>query len=261
MHSPCAVCSWSSNTKLAHCLKQLLTMAIVWQLWLALVEPSAAYEAWCMECCGLLVIPACSPYLASSPLPCDCCCHTADVCCACACCSSLAGCKDACLMLHRLPWRVAMWYKQTGDERVLPLIQAQQKFFEGQNFISAGYSLDGKPRHKYTNICFLAPILILFKVSLWCLLLAAWLHQLPWCRQLCFTVSALTQKTTGKCEVTSCELQIMGGKKKKEIQDALDKERKEGRATYFGETIELVSDLQLQELCKPSNLPRRSKGA
>ena len=67
-------------------------------------------------------------------------------------------------MLCRLPWRVANWHKQTGEERVLLLLKALQKFFEGQKFISAGYSLDGKPHNTYANICFLAPIWILFKV-------------------------------------------------------------------------------------------------
>ena len=56
-------------------------------------------------------------------------------------------------------------------------------------------------------------------------------------------------------------LQIMGSKNQKQIEDAIRKERDEGRATYFGESIELVSNLQLQELCKPGNLPRSSSEA
>jgi hypothetical protein len=50
------------------------------------------------------------------------------------------------------------------------LLQAQQHFFEGQDLISAGYRLNGKPSETYTNICFLAPVLCLFKVSLFILL-------------------------------------------------------------------------------------------
>lgn len=65
----------------------------------------------------------------------------------------------------RTPWRLAVWYKQTQDKRILPLLQAQQRFFEGQDLISSGYSLDGKPSQSYTNICFLAPVWCLFKVS------------------------------------------------------------------------------------------------
>ena len=64
----------------------------------------------------------------------------------------------------RAPWRLAVWYKQTHDQRLLPLLQAQQHFFEGQDLISAGYSLKGKPLETFTNICFLAPVLCLFQV-------------------------------------------------------------------------------------------------
>jgi len=73
-------------------------------------------------------------------------------------------------LLCRVPWRLAVWYKQTHDQRLLPLLQAQQLFFESQDLISAGYHLDGKPSETYTNICFLAPVLCLFKVSLFILL-------------------------------------------------------------------------------------------
>ena len=66
----------------------------------------------------------------------------------------------------RAPWRLAVWYQQTHDQRLLPLLQAQQHFFEGQDLISAGYSLKGRPLEKFTNICFLAPVLCLFKVCL-----------------------------------------------------------------------------------------------
>lgn len=73
-------------------------------------------------------------------------------------------------LLCRVPWRLAVWYKQTHDQRLLPLLQAQQLFFESQDLISAGYRLNGKPSETYTNICFLAPVLCLFKVSLFILL-------------------------------------------------------------------------------------------
>lgn len=66
--------------------------------------------------------------------------------------------------VSRAPWRLAVWYKQTHDQRLLPLLQAQQHFFEGQDLISAGYSLKGKPLETFTNICFLAPVLCLFQV-------------------------------------------------------------------------------------------------
>ena len=64
----------------------------------------------------------------------------------------------------RAPWRLATYYSQTQDERVLPLLKAQLKFFEGQNMISAGYKLDGTPLESYSNIAFLAPVWCLLKV-------------------------------------------------------------------------------------------------
>jgi len=67
-------------------------------------------------------------------------------------------------LLCRAPWRLAVWYNQTHNQRLLALLHAQQRFFEGQEFISAGYSLDGKASETYTNICFLAPVWCLFKV-------------------------------------------------------------------------------------------------
>ncbi|DBA88439.1 TPA: hypothetical protein ACH3X2_004929 [Trebouxia sp. C0005] len=104
----------------------------------------------------------------------------------------------------RVPWRLAVWYKQTHDQQILPLLQAQQHFFEGQDLISAGYRLDGKPSETYSNICFLAPVLCLFKV--------------------------------------------MGSKKIKHIEKEIERDRTAGRATYFGETMELIGELQLQQL-------------
>ena len=34
--------------------------------------------------------------------------------------------------MRRMPWRVAVYYWETGDERVLPLMQALSKFFCGE---------------------------------------------------------------------------------------------------------------------------------
>ncbi|KAL0041273.1 hypothetical protein WJX77_010658 [Trebouxia sp. C0004] len=104
----------------------------------------------------------------------------------------------------RVPWRLAIWYKQTHDQRLLPLLQAQQRFFEGQEPISAGYRLNGQPLETYTNICFLAPVL--------------------------------------------CLLKVMGSKRIQHIEKAIQRERTAGRATYFGESIELIVELQLQQL-------------
>lgn len=104
----------------------------------------------------------------------------------------------------RAPWRLAVWYQQTHDQRLLPLLQAQQHFFEGQDLISAGYSLKGRPLETFTNICFLAPVLCLFKV--------------------------------------------MGSNGIKHIEEEIQRERTAGRATYFGESMELIARLQLQQL-------------
>ena len=35
-------------------------------------------------------------------------------------------------VLRRMPWRVAVYYWETGDKRVLPLMQALAKFFTGE---------------------------------------------------------------------------------------------------------------------------------
>lgn len=67
--------------------------------------------------------------------------------------------------VYRAPWRLAAYWHQTKDDRILPLLKAQQQFFEGQKMIAAGYKLDGTPLENYSNIAFLAPVWCLFKVS------------------------------------------------------------------------------------------------
>ncbi|DBA92104.1 TPA: hypothetical protein ACH3X1_015830 [Trebouxia sp. C0004] len=64
----------------------------------------------------------------------------------------------------RAPWRLAVYYLQSRDERILPLLQAQLCFFGGQKLISAGYKLDGTALADYSNIAFQAPVWCLFKV-------------------------------------------------------------------------------------------------
>lgn len=58
-----------------------------------------------------------------------------------------------------------MYYHQSKDKRILPLLQAQLCFFEGQTQISAGYKLDGTAPETYSNIAFQAPVWCLFKVN------------------------------------------------------------------------------------------------
>ena len=64
----------------------------------------------------------------------------------------------------RAPWRLAVYYHQSRDSRILPLLKAQLKFFETQKLISAGYKLDGTALETYSNIAFQAPVWCLFKV-------------------------------------------------------------------------------------------------
>ncbi len=69
-----------------------------------------------------------------------------------------------CHLPCRAPWRLAVYYLQSRDERILPLLQAQLRFFEGQKLISAGYKLDGTALADYSNIAFQAPVWCLFQV-------------------------------------------------------------------------------------------------
>jgi hypothetical protein len=59
-----------------------------------------------------------------------------------------------------------VYYLHSRDERILPLLQAQLRFFEGQKLISAGYKLDGTALADYSNIAFQAPVWCLFKVRM-----------------------------------------------------------------------------------------------
>lgn len=77
------------------------------------------------------------------------------------------GCKGMVLgfkILCRVPWRLAVYYHQSRDKRILPLLQAQLEFFERQDIISAGYRLDGTALETYSNIAFQAPVWCLFQV-------------------------------------------------------------------------------------------------
>ena len=65
----------------------------------------------------------------------------------------------------RMPWRLAVYFWETADRRVLPVMRAQVGFFERQEQLSAGYRLDGTGLVDYVNICFLAPVGALFRVS------------------------------------------------------------------------------------------------
>ena len=58
-----------------------------------------------------------------------------------------------------------MYYYQSKDKRILPLLQAQLCFFEQQTQILAGYKLDGTALETYSNIAFQAPVWCLFKVT------------------------------------------------------------------------------------------------
>ena len=64
-----------------------------------------------------------------------------------------------------MPWRLAVYFWETADNRVLPVMRAQVGFFERQKQVSAGYRLDGSGLVDYVNICFLAPVGALFRVS------------------------------------------------------------------------------------------------
>ena len=68
-------------------------------------------------------------------------------------------------MVCRVPWRLAVYYSQSKDERILPLLQVQQHFFEKQEQIWAGYKLDGTPLNTFSDIAFQAPVWSLFKVT------------------------------------------------------------------------------------------------
>lgn len=64
----------------------------------------------------------------------------------------------------RIPWRLSIYYAESGDERVLPVLQALVAFFEAQDVIYAGYSLCGTSFVRYSHLAFTAPVHCLFKV-------------------------------------------------------------------------------------------------
>ena len=54
--------------------------------------------------------------------------------------------------------------RETGDQRVLPILKRLVTFFESQATVVAGYTLDGLPLENYTHTCFQAPVWCLFSV-------------------------------------------------------------------------------------------------
>ncbi|KAK9766578.1 hypothetical protein K7432_004236 [Basidiobolus ranarum] len=63
----------------------------------------------------------------------------------------------------RVPWRLVIYYLESKDNRVYPILQAQANFFSHQSEIKAGYKLNGKELVDYTDLAFLAPAAL----SLW----------------------------------------------------------------------------------------------
>ncbi len=47
---------------------------------------------------------------------------------------------------------------------MLPILQALTAFFEGQDVVTAGYTLEGKPLANFSHLSFTAPVCCLFKV-------------------------------------------------------------------------------------------------
>ncbi|KAG0331723.1 hypothetical protein BG000_010642, partial [Podila horticola] len=60
----------------------------------------------------------------------------------------------------RVPWRLAVYYLLTHDERVKPIMSAQAKFFASLKQINAGYKLNGKriSDRDYGDNAFTAPV-------------------------------------------------------------------------------------------------------
>ena len=54
---------------------------------------------------------------------------------------------------------------ETGDARVLPILEALTAFFEGQDVVTAGYTLEGRHLANFSHLSFTAPVCCLFKVS------------------------------------------------------------------------------------------------
>jgi hypothetical protein len=49
--------------------------------------------------------------------------------------------------------------------RVLPILRALTAFFEGQDVVTAGYTLDGRHLANFSHLSFTAPVCCLFKVG------------------------------------------------------------------------------------------------
>jgi hypothetical protein len=48
---------------------------------------------------------------------------------------------------------------------VLPILEALTAFFEGQDVVTAGYTLEGKHLANFSHLSFTAPVCCLFKVG------------------------------------------------------------------------------------------------
>lgn len=144
--------------------------------------------------------------------------------------------------LCRAPWRLATYYAHSKDRRILPLLQAQKQFFEGQKLISAGYKLDGTPLATYSNIAFLAPVWCLFKVSLYLFVTCAL------CKKPCVQVATQMRIAIISMSVTLSGLQVMGSNASKvsEVEVWIEDMRGWGHGTYYGESVEALAGLQLQ---------------
>ncbi|ORY06305.1 Six-hairpin glycosidase [Basidiobolus meristosporus CBS 931.73] len=57
----------------------------------------------------------------------------------------------------RVPWRLSIYYLESRDIRVYPILQAQANFFAHQSEVKAGYKLNGKELEDYSDLAFMAP--------------------------------------------------------------------------------------------------------
>lgn len=54
---------------------------------------------------------------------------------------------------------------ESGDARVLPVLRALTAFFEGQDNVTAGYTLEGRHLANFSHLSFTAPVCCLLKVG------------------------------------------------------------------------------------------------